>query len=63
MRILDKVELAAEHPRMGSPRPELSTTARLLVEGSYLIIYEPLSNGIFVVTVVHGARDPESWRT
>lgn len=46
---------------MGSPRPELSKTARLLVEGRYLIVYEPMSYGIFVVTVVHGARDLENW--
>jgi toxin ParE1/3/4 len=61
IRILDKVDLAADHPHMGPPRPELSATARLLVEGRYLIIYEPLSYGIFIVTVVHGARDLENW--
>jgi toxin ParE1/3/4 len=60
-RILDKAELAASQPHMGSPRPEFSATARLLVEGRYLIIYEPMTYGIFVVTVVHGARDAENW--
>lgn len=61
IRILDKAELASGQPRMGSPRPELSATARLLVEGRYIIIYEPAPYGIFIVTVVHGARDVESW--
>jgi plasmid stabilization system protein ParE len=37
-RIMKKARLAAENPRMGAPRPELSPTARILVEGRYLII-------------------------
>ncbi len=35
-RVLHKGQLAAEHPHMGSPRPELSPTARILVEGAIL---------------------------
>lgn len=61
LRILDKADLAATQPNMGSPRPELSPTARLLIEGRYVIIYEPMPYGIFVAAVVHGARDVESW--
>lgn len=61
LRILDKVELAAGHPEMGSPRPELSPTARILIEGRYIAIYEPMPYGVFVVAVVYGARDVESW--
>lgn len=60
-RITHKVELAAEHPLMGSARPELSPTARLLIEGSYVVVYEPLPDGVLVVTVVHGMRDPSNW--
>lgn len=60
-RILDKVELAAGHPHMGAPRPELSPTARILIEGRYIAIYEPMPYGIFVVTVVYGPRDIENW--
>ncbi|MBB4190809.1 plasmid stabilization system protein ParE [Rhizobium aethiopicum] len=61
IRILEKVELAAEHPHMGSPRPELSPTARLLIEGRYIAIYESMPYGIFVAAVVYGARDVENW--
>ncbi|OWV76632.1 plasmid stabilization protein [Rhizobium sp. R339] len=61
IRIMEKVELAAEHPHMGSPRPELSPTARILIEGRYIAIYEPMPYGIFVVAVVYGARDVENW--
>ncbi|ESW87244.1 MULTISPECIES: type II toxin-antitoxin system RelE/ParE family toxin [unclassified Mesorhizobium] len=32
MRIFERLELAAQHPKMGSARPELSATARVLVE-------------------------------
>jgi plasmid stabilization system protein ParE len=60
-RILDKTELAAEHPRMGSARPDLSPTARILIEGRYIVIYEPMDYGIFVVAVVYGPRDVENW--
>ncbi|THV23103.1 type II toxin-antitoxin system RelE/ParE family toxin [Peteryoungia ipomoeae] len=60
-RILNKASLAADHPHMGSLRPELSPTARLLIEGRYITIYEPMPYGIFVVAIVHGSRDIESW--
>jgi plasmid stabilization system protein ParE len=60
-RILEKAELAAEHPHMGSPRPALSPTARILIEGRYVAIYEPMPYGIFVVAVEYGPRDVENW--
>ncbi|MBZ9802656.1 type II toxin-antitoxin system RelE/ParE family toxin [Mesorhizobium sp. ES1-6] len=61
IRIFDKLELAAEHPRMGTARPELSVTARVLIEGRYIVIYEPQTDGILAVAIVHGMRDPEHW--
>jgi toxin ParE1/3/4 len=61
MRIFDRLELAAQHPKMGTARPELSVTARVLVEGRYIVIYEPRADGVLVVAVVHGMRDPEHW--
>ena len=60
-RLLDKFELAAEHPEMGSPRPGLSATARILIEGNYVAMYEPLSDGIEIIGVVYGTRDPSNW--
>jgi toxin ParE1/3/4 len=60
-RIMSKAWLAADNPRMGAPRPELSPTARILVEGRYIVIYEPRPDGVTVVAIVHGMRDPESW--
>lgn len=32
-----------------------------LIEGNYIIIYEPEPEGILAVAVVHGARDPARW--
>lgn len=37
-RILDKIALAAGQPFIGSPRTELSESARILIEGRYIII-------------------------
>ncbi|MER8654174.1 type II toxin-antitoxin system RelE/ParE family toxin [Mesorhizobium sp. M0847] len=61
MRIFERLELAAQHPKMGSARPELSATARVLVEGRYIIIYEPQPDGVIAVAIVHGMRDPDHW--
>ena len=61
MHIFDKLELAAQHPKMGVARPELSATARMLIEGRYIVIYEPQPDGVLAVAIVHGMRDPEHW--
>lgn len=60
-KIMSKARLAAENPYMGVARPELSATARILVTGLYVTIYEPQPEGVLVVAIVHGMRDPESW--
>ena len=59
--IMEKARLAAENPQMGAPRPELSPTARILIAGRYIVIYEPLPAGVMIVAVVHGMRNPDSW--
>lgn len=59
--ILHAAGLAAEQPQMGARRPELSATARILVHGRYVAIYEPQADGVLLVAIVHGMRDPESW--
>ena len=60
-RILGRLELAAGQPHMGAARTELSATASILVEGRYVIIYEPMPYGVLAVAIVHGMRDPEHW--
>jgi toxin ParE1/3/4 len=56
-RIGDKLDLLAEFPEMGSPRPELTPSGRILVEGNYVILYEPSGESVVIVRVLHGARD------
>jgi len=61
VRLLDKLSLAADNPMMGVARPELGASARMLVEGSYLILYRPEPYGVLAVTVVHAMTDPQGW--
>jgi toxin ParE1/3/4 len=60
-RVVHRLELAATQPLMGSPRPELSKRARVLIEGSYIIIYVPAKDAIDVLAIVHGRRDSSNW--
>jgi len=52
-----KFRLLAEFPRIGRTRDELAPGLRSFPVGKYLIFYFPLSDGINVVRVVHGARN------
>lgn len=60
-RIAQKATLAADMPYMGVAKPELGPKARILVAGAYIIIYEAEPEGVAVIAVVHGMRDPENW--
>ena len=64
MRLLErfdqKFEMLARQPLMGEMRDEISPGIRQLTVGSYVILYRPLSDGVRIVRVVHGARDFES---
>jgi toxin ParE1/3/4 len=61
LRIFDRLEAAAKYPHIGPARPELGPTARILIEGVYVVIYEPMPYGVMAVAIVHGMRDPEQW--
>ena len=56
----DKVQALSRQPGMGRARPELANELRSLPAGRYMIFYLPLSNGIDIVRVLHGARDIET---
>lgn len=53
-----------EHPRMGMRRPDIDESARVLVQGAYLVLYQnhpdtdsgPVDE-VEVVRVMHGMRD------
>ena len=55
--IRNKIARLADFPEMGSPRPDIAPTARMLVAGNYLVLYETADDGVVIVRVVHGARN------
>lgn len=59
-RIRDKFWGLAESPEIGSNRSTLKEGLRSYPIGSYLIFYFPLTDGVEIVRVLHGARDIES---
>ena len=56
-RINTKCDLYAAQPLMGEARPDLAEDVRCFPVADYIVFYRPLSDGILVLTVVHGARD------
>jgi toxin ParE1/3/4 len=59
-----RVSALLTYPRLGMRRPEIASTARVLVEGMYLILYEthpdtddgPVQE-VRIIRIVHGHRD------
>jgi len=47
----------AEHPEAGPNREELARNLRSFTVGNYVIFYRPITDGIIVIRVLHGARD------
>ena len=59
--IHQRLQTAVDFPLMGAPRAALGPNARILVEGLYVIVYEPRDYGLLVVTIVHARKRPEDW--
>lgn len=59
LRIDAKLQLLREFPEIGTPRDDIRSGARMLVEGNYLLLYEHLQKNAVVelVCVVDGRRD------
>jgi toxin ParE1/3/4 len=62
--IESQVEMLVEYPRLGVRRPDIAPTARMLVEGVYLVLYETRPDTddgrvdeVEIVRIVHGHRD------
>lgn len=60
-RIHSRLTAALDFPLKGAPRPRLGPKARILIEGRYIIIYEPAEYGLYVVAVTHHRKRPEDW--
>ena len=54
-----KIEKLREFPELGSTRPEIAANARVLIQGSYLILYEyeRAKDTVQIIAVVEGMRD------
>ena len=60
-RVLDKMaakcEMLASQPLIGEARPDLVPNLREVPVGNYVIFYQPFSDGVVVVRVLHAARN------
>ncbi len=60
-RVLDILDARmmrlAEHPLLGSARPDIAPGLRYLVSGNYLVLYRVMGESVEVVRVLHGARN------
>lgn len=56
-KLEDKCFDLARNPDMGFLRDELTPGLRVWPVGNYLIFYRPVTDGIDVIRVIHGARD------
>lgn len=55
--IYEKCRRLAEYPEMGRARHELLVNLRSFTVRNYVIFYQPITDGIEVLRVLHGARD------
>lgn len=56
-RIEELCELLATRPQLGRRREELAPGLRSFPAESYAIFYQPITDGIAVVRVLHASRD------
>jgi len=55
--INEKCRRLAEYPELGRARHELLVNLRSFTVKNYVIFYQPATDGIEVLRVLHGARD------
>lgn len=56
--ILDGLSHIAQFPNSGFVRPEISSAShRIWLVHPYLVVYNPETNPITIVSITHGARD------
>lgn len=57
VKINERLDLLANAPFIGAPREEFAPGLRSSPVGNYVVFYQPISNGIEVIRVLHGARN------
>ena len=59
--LLDKARLLADQPHLGRSRPDLvpdlAPDLRSFPIRAYVIFYRPVTGGVEIIRVLHGARD------
>ena len=56
-RLIDRFKLLSSQPMSGEARNDLRTDLRCVTVGTYVIFFEPLSDGVRILRVIHGSRD------
>lgn len=56
-RLEARVKVLGEYPEIETARPDIAAEARMLVKGSYLVLYRVRADDVQIVRVLHGARD------
>jgi toxin ParE1/3/4 len=56
-RLSRKFKILAEEPLLGELREDLRPNLRIFTAENYVILYYPLSDGVEIVGIIHGARD------
>jgi toxin ParE1/3/4 len=56
-RIDEVLALLADHPMLGPARRARTRNLRSFTVGRYILLYQPLADGIRLLRVLHGARD------
>jgi toxin ParE1/3/4 len=56
-RIVETVDFLAQHNTMGTPRDDLGSGYRIYTVSRYVIVFNPVADGIEVVRIVDGRRD------
>ena len=55
--LIEKARSYAEQPEMGTLHTDLGPDVRSFSVSNYIAFYQPMEKGIFVLRVIHGARD------
>jgi toxin ParE1/3/4 len=55
-RLQERFQLLLQQPLMGESKEQYRPNLRSVVEGQYVIFYEPQDDGILIYRVLHGAR-------
>ena len=56
-RFDENCDLQAAYPQLGANAEELAPGLRYFTAGNYVVFYRPVTDGIEIIRILHGARD------